>query len=66
MSDHSRPIDVADPATITPGIASNHVVDLDHNVVWVRVRATSVEVWDIWRVTRAFGDGQLQHVGGWE
>lgn len=48
------------------GVSTHPVIDLDDNVVWVRVKETSVEVWDIWRVTRAFGDGQLQHVGGWE
>lgn len=48
------------------GVTTHPVVDLDENVVWVRVKEKSVELWDIWRVTRAFGDGQIQHVGGWE
>ena len=48
------------------GVSTHPVVDLDENVVWVRVKETDIEVWDIWRVTRAFGDGQLHRVGGWE
>jgi hypothetical protein len=62
VSDHHRPTDVAEPATIT----AYPIVDLDDNVVWARVKAANVEVWDIWRLTKSFGDGQLRHVGGWE
>lgn len=54
------------PPAPDSAVQAHGIVELHDNIVWVRVTAAGVDIWDIHRGLRAFSEGRLGHVGGWD